>query len=306
MGGLIINNKFTMKKYLIGTSVGLLLAIAIMPVMASADTIGDLQSQIKALMDQIKALQEKVVTLRQASTTEMMNGEGKKIGQMMGKVNGNDMMPPACPQLNRNLGIGSRGDDVKEIQMMLAKDSSIYEGEATGYYGQQTAKAMAKFHAQYGIASSSTGIVGPMTREFFGKKCGWILGVGNPDGEQQKVNLGVVMPGIVTSNDGTTLSFSTKDGEVKSVQIASTTVFQKWIATSTPPTTVTSSDAVVGSQIVVEGKELSKGVITAMVVKIGFPMMIKVDIKENQNGVGSQLRVRGSEDQKDYQPMMNR
>lgn len=264
-----------MKKYLIETSVGLLLAIAIMPVMASAETISDLQSQIQALMNQIKDLQEKVVVLRQASTTEMMRGEGKKIGQMMDRDDEKDKktMSFDCPELKRDLGVGSRGNDVKEIQKMLAKDPSLYSGTTTGYFGPQTTKAMAKFQTKYGIASTSTGFVGKITREFFGKKCGWILGVSNPHNEQQKANLGVMIPGVVTSNDGATLSFSTKDGVIKSVQIASSTVFQKWTATSTPPTKVTISDATIGSQIVVEGKELSKGVITAILVKIGFPMM---------------------------------
>ncbi|KKT55333.1 MAG: Peptidoglycan-binding domain 1 protein [Candidatus Giovannonibacteria bacterium GW2011_GWB1_44_23] len=67
---------------------------------------------------------------------------------------------------------GYQNDQVKLLQTMLAKDSSVYpEGIITGYYGSLTRKAVERFQQKYGI--EQTGLAGPQTRaklnEIFGR-----------------------------------------------------------------------------------------------------------------------------------------
>lgn len=67
------------------------------------------------------------------------------------------------PVFNSDLEIGSRSDDVKKLQELLAQDKEIYpEGLATGYFGPATSRAVKKFQAKYGL--SQVGRVGPQTR----------------------------------------------------------------------------------------------------------------------------------------------
>lgn len=69
----------------------------------------------------------------------------------------------------RPLDVGARGDDVRTLQIFLAKDNVIYpEGLITGFYGPRTAKAVGRFQLKYGLvqsaAEASYGFVGPRTR----------------------------------------------------------------------------------------------------------------------------------------------
>ncbi len=64
--------------------------------------------------------------------------------------------------MQSQLHLGSRSDDVKILQAFLAADASIYpEGFITGYFGNRTKAAVARFQAKYGI--SAVGKVGPTT-----------------------------------------------------------------------------------------------------------------------------------------------
>lgn len=76
-----------------------------------------------------------------------------------------------CILLNRTLKQGSQGDDVKDFQQML-KDEGKFEGMPSGFFGAMTAKAVAKWQEEHGIASSTSGgIVGMMTRKFLENRC---------------------------------------------------------------------------------------------------------------------------------------
>ena len=67
------------------------------------------------------------------------------------------------PVFNKDLTAGSRGDDIKRLQELLAQDKDIYpEGLTTGYYGNATLRAVKKFQTKYGLPS--VGRVGPATR----------------------------------------------------------------------------------------------------------------------------------------------
>lgn len=91
--------------------------------------------------------------------------QGRNTSGQMGKI--------ACIRILRDLGPGSRGDDVKDLQQMLAEEAENgFVGTTTGYYGPMTMKAMMRFQQRHGIASTTIGTVGPLTRGFFERKCG--------------------------------------------------------------------------------------------------------------------------------------
>ncbi len=69
--------------------------------------------------------------------------------------------------IKKDLALGSKGQDVADLQTFLAKDSSLYPGGlVTSYYGPATQQAVQRFQKKYGIVSSGTGygVVGPKTR----------------------------------------------------------------------------------------------------------------------------------------------
>ncbi|KKW11531.1 MAG: hypothetical protein UY50_C0011G0007 [Parcubacteria group bacterium GW2011_GWA2_49_9] len=93
--------------------------------------------------------------------------------QLEGRV---EMTPENTPKtvkttasvLTRQLKKGSTGIDVKRLQELLATDKDVYpEGEATGYFGSLTAKAVGRFQEKYDIAypgDDGYGELGPKTR----------------------------------------------------------------------------------------------------------------------------------------------
>lgn len=60
-----------------------------------------------------------------------------------------------------NLALGSRGDDVTELQNRLTKEG-MYSGPITGYFGQMTQKAVTAYQSKMGVFA--TGFFGPLTR----------------------------------------------------------------------------------------------------------------------------------------------
>lgn len=75
--------------------------------------------------------------------------------------------------ITADLERGSRGDEVKRLQQLLAKDPQIYpEGIISGFYGPATTKAVQRFQAKYGLPQ--IGRVGPMTRA----KLNEVFGIG--------------------------------------------------------------------------------------------------------------------------------
>ena len=76
---------------------------------------------------------------------------------------------PGVLQITQRLSVGSTGEDVRALQEALASMLDVYpEGTVSGYFGDLTKAAVAKFQMKYGIVSSSSdagyGSVGPMTR----------------------------------------------------------------------------------------------------------------------------------------------
>lgn len=61
------------------------------------------------------------------------------------------------------LRMGSRGDEVKQVQQQLSNRSLVKSSHVTGYYGPITYEAVKKFQSQNGLMVD--GIVGPATRQ---------------------------------------------------------------------------------------------------------------------------------------------
>jgi len=82
-------------------------------------------------------------------------------------------------QFKNNLKLGSKGEEVRELQKCLAKDSQVYpEGEITGYFGEKTKMAVIRFQEKYQEEilkpfnlKSGTGIVLKATRDKLNKLC---------------------------------------------------------------------------------------------------------------------------------------
>jgi peptidoglycan hydrolase-like protein with peptidoglycan-binding domain len=136
------------------------------PFAAGALSIDDIQSQIAALLRQVSALQEQIKALQNTQTTPPQE-EGIWIPKHR-----------ICALLNRNLNVGISGDDVKGLQEFLAEQGYL-TASATGYFGQLTAQAVARWQASEGV--SAVGSFGPLSRERLKAWCG---GGGAPNKER--------------------------------------------------------------------------------------------------------------------------
>ena len=125
-------------------------------------TVEALQKQIQQLLNQIQDLQKKVDNLE----SELGVQETAPVADAAASA----VSPSSLPIFLRSLSLGSRGDDVRELQKYLAQDKAIYpDGLITGYFGPLTQQAIQKFQKKYEIVSSGTpettgyGIIGPKT-----------------------------------------------------------------------------------------------------------------------------------------------
>ena len=126
--------------------------ITLLPGLASADQLSDLQAQILLLSQQLAQLQQQ---------------------QTGGTTSG------SCVTITVPIGPGSTGSNVTVLQQFLAKDRNMYpEGQVTGYYGTLTTTAVQRFQAKYNIVSSGSpsttgyGRVGPKTMNVINSMCG--------------------------------------------------------------------------------------------------------------------------------------
>jgi len=126
----------------------------------------NVQKQIQDLLNQIAALKVQLISLLQ----QQGGGNGG-----VGTTTPGALPPGLCRKVSKDLHRGYRGDDVKELQRFLSTDRSIFpEGNVTGFFGEQTERAVKKFQKKHGIFSVSdttTGFFGPKTREKFIERC---------------------------------------------------------------------------------------------------------------------------------------
>ena len=153
--------------------------VILTPLFASAQSAAsssDFNSQIQSLMSQITSLELQLHLLVSSvvgTTTKPSEnsdaGRPPAPGAMLGGMR--------CLEIARNLVIGSQGSDVSDLQDELASDGFL-SASSTGFFGPMTARAVAQFQMQFGIASS-TGTVGPITRDYLRGRCS---GPGGPMG----------------------------------------------------------------------------------------------------------------------------
>jgi len=75
-------------------------------------------------------------------------------------------------QFKSTLSLGSKGNEVEELQKCLAKEPEIYpEGEVTGYFGKSTKEAVARFQKKYSLDITNFGAVGKTTRQKLNELC---------------------------------------------------------------------------------------------------------------------------------------
>lgn len=97
----------------------------------------------------------------------------------------------ACITLMRDLKSGDQGDDVRKLQDLLREDSDTgFIASSTGFFGPMTMRAMMKYQMKHGIASSTDGRVGPLTRGFFNRRCGLGLDPEHPNRGPGSINSG--------------------------------------------------------------------------------------------------------------------
>jgi peptidoglycan hydrolase-like protein with peptidoglycan-binding domain len=124
------------------------------------NVIANLQAQIASLLLQIQTLKQQMQQPRPGTTAPSM----QQVGTSTPFYN--------CPAVSRDLSEGSRGDDVMELQKFLvAQDTALASSSITGIFGPRTVRAVKLFQERNEISSTSTGFVGPKTREFLKGRC---------------------------------------------------------------------------------------------------------------------------------------
>jgi len=122
------------------------LSVTTSPVFAqTTDTTQTIAERLAELLQQINTLQEQLLDLE--AQQQSLRGEIRE-----------------AVQITRQLAIGATGDDVRELQELLASDPELYpEGIITGYFGPLTARAIERLQERFGI--ERVGEVGPLTRQ---------------------------------------------------------------------------------------------------------------------------------------------
>ena len=137
---------------------------ATVTVNAPSSTGGNIYTRIHDLLNQIAALKAQIAGL----LVEQRPG-----GTATSTVATTSVV--TCFNFDRDLRNGDRGDDVKQLQRILASDPSIFPpGSITGFFGHRTEAAMKQYQRKFGIftsASTTTGFVGPMTRKHLNAYC---------------------------------------------------------------------------------------------------------------------------------------
>lgn len=120
---------------------GLITLALSFPTSAGAGTLvfkeSELRAKIAALLADVSALQSELDAMKK-------KGENERIFRLIG-----------------SLSQGTRSDEIKTLQPLLAKDSHIYpEGYVTGYYGKLTSAAVGRFTSKHNKPSLSVESIG--------------------------------------------------------------------------------------------------------------------------------------------------
>jgi peptidoglycan hydrolase-like protein with peptidoglycan-binding domain len=83
----------------------------------------------------------------------------------------------SCPQITRNLSVGSRGADVIQLQQYQTSQGVLAFGNDTGNFGRLTEAAVQQWQSSHGVvslgsaATTGYGAVGPRTRAALAAAC---------------------------------------------------------------------------------------------------------------------------------------
>lgn len=128
-----------------------------------------LQEQIKKLNEQIKELikkpQEAVKDFRQSIADDDDDDDSSATSTRSAARELRDELKEDRHELKflRSLRRGMSGDDVRDLQELLAQDTDVFPaGLITGFFGRITEEALKKFQRKHGI--ESIGIFGPKTQ----------------------------------------------------------------------------------------------------------------------------------------------
>jgi murein L,D-transpeptidase YcbB/YkuD len=152
---------------------------------APARAAGLTDDQVKAVVSLLESFNADQTTLMRVN--KALRGEGSLHASSTVLKQRPEMgVRPLCELLKRELRRGSQGDDVRELQKILAQDKEIYaEGEVTGFFGERTEAAVKRLQAKLGIVSSGEpistgyGLVGAKTRAALIARCADNRGKGN-------------------------------------------------------------------------------------------------------------------------------
>jgi peptidoglycan hydrolase-like protein with peptidoglycan-binding domain len=241
-------------------------AAAALPFAASALTVDELQAQIKTLMGQLQGLQQQLKDARsEASTTPWRVASSTPSGH-------------PCLQLARSLAQGMRGDDVRELQQHLFESGDLSDDSGvTGNFGPMTAAAVRKMQKRMGLASS-TGAVGPQTREFLKRSCEKKMdrledmhGMGSStekmSGKGMGGDMGGIGSGVIASLGATSITVTNAAGASKTVNILDTTVIKVFNASTTQMETGTLASLAVGDHVNVHGSIQQDGTVNAVLIQ---------------------------------------
>ena len=132
----------------------------------------EVSASVQALQDQIKKLREQIDELlkkQREAMQELRTSRGTDDNDFADDSDdsnrGQSISKAVKDRLTflRSLSRGMSGDDVRDLQELLAEDRDVYpEGLITGFFGSLTEKALKKFQGKHGI--ETVGIFGPQTR----------------------------------------------------------------------------------------------------------------------------------------------
>lgn len=140
------------------------LAVTIVVPAGFAAAVEETDPEVVSIDEQIKALTQQIEELRK-KRQELL---GQRREEIRNAIN-------TCRELNSQLRQGMRGEEVTELQELLAEDPDVYpEALITGFFGPLTREAVIKFQRKHGI--DAVGEVGPITRikikaVLAGKRC---------------------------------------------------------------------------------------------------------------------------------------
>jgi peptidoglycan hydrolase-like protein with peptidoglycan-binding domain len=133
------------------------------PVLTSAQLFsvdggpGETDSQIAGLQALLASLMSQFTTL----AARVAPGAPTASSSTVATSTVQEQAPAPTKKFLRDLTIGSKGDDVKQLQQLLIARGFLY-GEVTGYFGILTKTALLAFQTDQGLPS--VGTVGPRTR----------------------------------------------------------------------------------------------------------------------------------------------